>query len=153
VSAKPRLSLAIVVLGLLIAFGPAEARTYKWVDENGVTQYSQTPPLKGDYEVVHGPAKPATGANKAASDLEIRLDQFEQRREEAARQRAERKKASQQTAQRRADCEKSKQNLEYFQSHPQIRYTDKDGNISYLAEEDRQKRMQAIRDNIKKLCK
>ncbi|MGD8743430.1 MAG: DUF4124 domain-containing protein [Granulosicoccaceae bacterium] len=152
-SAKPRLSLAIVVLGLLIAFGPAEARTYKWVDENGVTQYTQTPPPKGDYEQVRTTGKPVADTPRATRDLEIRLDQFEQRREEAARQRAEKNKAHQEIAQRRADCEKAKQNLEYFQSHPRIRYKDKDGNISYLAEEDRQNKMQAIRDNIKKLCK
>ncbi|MGD9000473.1 MAG: DUF4124 domain-containing protein [Granulosicoccaceae bacterium] len=152
-SAITRLFVAVAGLGLLIAFGPAEARTYKWVDENGVTQYTQTPPRKGDYEVVHGPARPAAGADKAASDLEIRLHQFQQRRDEAAKQRAEKEKTSQQVAQRRADCEKSKKNLNYFQTHPQIRYTDKDGGISYLTEEERQKKIQAIRDNIKKLCK
>jgi hypothetical protein len=153
VSVKNHISLALAGLGLLLVLGPAEARTYKWVDDNGVTQYSQTPPPKRDYEVVHGPAKPATGSEKTASDLEIRLHQFEQRRDEAAKQKAERQKAKQVNAQRRTDCEKSKQNLEYLENHPQIRLTDEDGSVRYLTEKERQEKIQASRDNINKLCK
>lgn len=153
VSADFRPLLALLGLGLALASGAAEARTYKWVDENGVTQYTQTPPPKGDYDKIKGPGAPAVNPDKAQMDLEQRLKDYEKRRDDSQKQREESGKTSQEAAQNKADCEKSRQNLKNFELHPRMKYTDEKGNVSYMTDADRQKKMQEIRDTIKKVCK
>lgn len=45
--------LGVVFVALAVLAGSAQAaRTYKWIDENGVTHYSQYPPPKGEVEIV-----------------------------------------------------------------------------------------------------
>lgn len=45
------LGVAFVALAVLATTAQA-ARTYKWVDENGVTHYSQYPPPEGEVEII-----------------------------------------------------------------------------------------------------
>lgn len=145
-------NLALIIAGLcLLPSQPSLAKTYKWVDENGVTQYTQTPPPKGDYKSIKT-TKPAVDPETAKKQLQDRVDAYDERRKQAADSKAEANKQAANTAKKQADCDKAKKNLEYFETHTRIRFTDKDGNVSYLPEEERQKKMAASRENIKKLC-
>ncbi len=146
-------NFALIVAGVgLFTAQPVLARTYKWVDENGVTQYTQTPPPTGDFENIKAPPKPAIAPSEAKRQLQEKVDAFDERRGEAAKSDQEADKARAETAKKQADCAQAKKNLDYFESHSRIKYTDKDGNVTLLPEEERQKKMATIRDNIKKLC-
>ena len=68
--------LGVVMVALAVMAGTAEAaRTYKWVDENGVTHYSQYPPPKGEVQVIQpnialpsGARSGTAGAEQAGAD-------------------------------------------------------------------------------------
>lgn len=150
---SPRLLAITLTSLLLLAAQPGQAKTYKWVDENGVTQYTQTPPPKGDFDKVKAPPKPAITPEEAKRQLQDKVDAYDERRTEAAKSRDEANKKKAEDDKKAADCDKAKQNLAYFESKPRIKYTDKDGNAVLMPEDDRQKKMQELRDNIKKHCK
>lgn len=144
--------IILVILIHIFALGISSAEIYKWVDENGVTQYTQTPPPKGDFKNIKAPPKPAIAPSEAKRQLQDKVDAYDERRTDAAKSDEEADKLRADTAKRQADCAQSKKNLEYFQSHSRIKYTGKDGNVTILPEEERQKKMATMRDNIKKLC-
>ena len=62
---------------LAVAAVPAVAAVYKWVDRNGVTQYSSTPPPDGKVTKLHiRPAPPRKVIDAAAQRLEQPADCF-----------------------------------------------------------------------------
>jgi len=61
--------LGVVMVALAVLAGTAEAaRTYKWVDENGVTHYSQYPPPKGEVQVIQPNIALPSGARSGTAD-------------------------------------------------------------------------------------
>ena len=150
--ALPPLLVAVCLASLLAMSTPAAAKLYKWVDENGVTQYTATPPPKADFKELKEPPKPAVPPAKAKTDLEQRIEDFNKRRDEGAKSKAEADKKAAELAQQKADCAQAKTNLSYYETHTRIKFKDKDGNITFLGEDQRQAKMQEIRDRIKKLC-
>lgn len=150
--ALPTLLVSASLAALLVISAPAAAKLYKWVDENGVTQYTAYPPLKGNFKELKKPAKPAVAPAKAQSDLEKRLENFNKRRDDSAKSKAESSKKAAEAADSKANCAKAKKNLDYYTTHPRVKFKDKDGNVVFLGEEQRQKKMQDIRDVIKKVC-
>ena len=151
--ALPTLLAGASLAALLVMSPPAAAKLYKWVDENGVTQYTAYPPPKGDYKNIKAPPKPAVEPAKAKSDLEQRIEDFNKRRDDGSKSKAEADKKSAEAAENKAKCAKAKQNLEYYETHPRIKFKDNDGQVSVLGEEQRQKKMQDIRDVIIQVCK
>lgn len=60
--------LGITLVALLVCSGAAQAaRTYKWVDENGVTHYSQYPPPKGEWQVIEPDIALPSSADSASA--------------------------------------------------------------------------------------
>ena len=53
------------LLLMLILCAPAQAKMYKWVDENGVTQYTQNKPVQEDSVVIKAHSAPS---NKPAQN-------------------------------------------------------------------------------------
>lgn len=144
---------AATLCSLLCLSSPAMARLYKWVDENGVTQYTETPPPKGDFSSVKPPPKPAVDPQRAQDDLEKRVDAFQQRRDDSAKGKAEANKKATEKAEMAAKCEKARKNLTFLQSHARIRTTDKDGSATQLSEEKRQEKIKQANEAIKEYCK
>jgi hypothetical protein len=143
---------ATIFCSLLCMATPAMAKLYKWVDENGVTQYTQTPPPKGDFSQVKAPPKPAVDPQRAQDRMEIRLDAFQQRRDEAAKSKAEAAKKATERREKAAKCEKARKNLTFLQSHARVRVTDEEGKATQLPEEQRQARIKQANEAIKQYC-
>lgn len=60
---------AFVALALAVSIGGAEAaRTYKWVDEDGVTHYSQHPPPDGEAEIIQPSIGLPSGAGTGSGE-------------------------------------------------------------------------------------
>lgn len=147
-------SVIAAIFGALLCLSPpAVAKLYKWVDENGITQYTETPPLKGDFNQVKPPPKPAVDPQKAQDEMDKRLQSFQQRRDDAARNKAEADKTAAEKAEKAAKCDKARGNLTYLQTHARVRVTDKDGNVSLLGEDKHQEKIKQANEAIKEYCK
>jgi hypothetical protein len=128
------------------------AETYRWVNDEGVVTYSQTPPPDHQAERVE---LRGTAAPSDSQKSQTRLDQLRQRladREEdrqlAKKQRQETKEAQQHKHQ---NCEAARSNLRNLQGLGNRLYKS-EGEYRRLTEEERQNRMQQARENIKANC-
>lgn len=80
VQATPALALALA----LVAAGPASARTYKWVDAEGITHYSQSMPADASVQAVQVIVLETAATSEprvdACEDLMCRLARLESQR-------------------------------------------------------------------------
>ena len=109
----------LVALGaLLLCANAATAAMYKWVDEQGRVQYSQTPPPAGGFKELKPGPPPSQSPEEAEQELKARL----QRLDESQKQRDEAKKQKQEEAAQQAKrdvlCEQARKRLEMLQNHP-----------------------------------
>ena len=143
----------LCVVGSLALTELAVAKTYKWVDEDGVTQYTATPPPTGDFKTLTPPPKPAVDPVKAQGDFEKRLEAFNKRQEETSKTKKQADEQAAKSAAAKKDCEQAKKNLNLLQAKVRIRYTDKDGTVRYLTDEEREAKLKNANDDIKSFCK
>jgi hypothetical protein len=138
----------ILALGLALLLAPsAEAtRFYKWVDENGVTHYSDSPPEHGRYEQIQ--------TRDPVSRLEdLPLDEDDA--EDEGAQPAPAPPAGPQTLSeaRRINCETARTNLATLTSFEVIRMDlDGDGQLDTLSAEQRQDQIERAREQIELFC-
>jgi hypothetical protein len=161
-----RMALALVLALLPVL---AQAQLYKWVDENGHTQYSDRPPpagIKGELvtkgrvssaaQPAAAPAGPAApGANKAgaaanpaARELEFRKRQISA--EEA--QKDEEKKAKEQQA-KQENCDIARARLKSLEDGGRILKYDKVGERQFLSDEEIEKEKGPARQRVEQSCK
>ncbi len=146
-SIKP-LACSLFLLSLCL---PVQAEMYKWVDEQGVTQYSQQKPPEGvDVSTVKAPAKVDT--ESALRALEQKQQQFKQRGESEDLKAAAAKKSQQEMALQKSNCEKAKARVTSMQ-RPRVNTVDAQGNSVRLGEEERQKRLDEAQKAVKEHCK
>lgn len=130
--------------------GLAQAGTYKWVDKDGNVHYSQQPPAGSNYEKLkiktpqpssspapaNQPVSPSTsatsGSGSKGSSAVIK--------EEMAKGKEIRDK----------NCEQAKKSLELYTVYRRVR--DKDGNVVYLDDNERAKRIEESKQAIKDFC-
>lgn len=142
---------AVVCLCLLA--GTAQAATYKWVDEEGNVQYSQSPPPPGvEGETIKPPPPPPvipeavtseTGTPDKPRDVQEQNTEQEQvsKEEIDARNVAIRKK----------NCQTGKDNLASY-TRPRVRKVQEDGTRVVLTEEERQDLIKKAEAMIKEYC-
>lgn len=145
----PNLLSLLCLIGSIMLTQPLLAKTYKWVDENGVTQYTATPPPTGDFKAIKAPAKPAVDPAKAQSELEKRLEAFTKRKDEANKAQKEADEKATNDANKRANCEQARKNLTTINTKVIARKAD--GSI--LTEKERADRVKKANAAIKKYCK
>ena len=133
------------------ALATAQAATYRWVNEQGVTVYSQTPPPSGQATVIPPPPPPATGA-PIRPPIEEQLKQIEAQK--AERQQREAKAADEKKRQTimDANCRNARHNLEVLEGPARRRFAENGGEYQRLTEEERQKRIELAKENIKQFC-
>ncbi len=149
-----------LIIILLICSTNVFSASYKWVDENNRTHYSEQPPgnnkkaklLKStssssaNTTAASGtPAVPKTIAEQAAE-----LDKAKLAKKEAV------SKASQQQANTdalKANCDGAKKNLTALQSGMRLVEIDAEGERSFLSDEQRQQKVARAQQDIKEFCK
>lgn len=144
------------LFGALLATPVMAAQYYKWIDDQGVTHYTETPPpetAKGATEVKVQTRTPS-GAEAAVENL--------QKQREAATKSltdAEKKKTPEKTSPSKADkaanaerCKKLQANLVIMETNGRVSELDEKGEKRYLTEEEKTKRMDDARKQIKVLC-
>lgn len=142
-----------IVAGWLAAAGLAQAAMYKWVDENGVTQYTQYPPPDRKVDVIAPPPPPAEDPEGAQKKLEATLQKQDEQRKATATAEEEQTKAAAEAKQREAQCQAARKNLEVLTTGGRKRVIGPDGVATYLPEEDRQARIAEAKKVIAETCK
>lgn len=144
-------------ISLLLAFSfavvPAAQATYKWVDEKGVTHYSEHPP---EGKATKMEVKPAAGAPSAAERPDRWKDrELEFRERQAGREREyqrEKAKAEKAAAQRKVLCGRARTQLDVMQHIGGVyRLNEKDERI-YLDPNDRLRETERWKKVAKENC-
>lgn len=150
------LTAVLSLLLVLASFAVTEtafAKTYKWVDENGATHYTATPPPNGDFKTIKAPSKPAVDPVKAKGEFDKRLEAFNKRKEETDKTKKEADEQAAKKAEAKKNCEQAKKNLNLLQVKVRVRYTGEDGTVRYLTDEEREANLKRAKDAIKSYCK
>lgn len=140
-----------VLVGWLAVAGLAQAAMYKWVDDQGVTQYTQYPPPDRKSEAIVPPPPPAEDAAGAQKKLEDTLQKLDANRKAQAGAEEKQQKATAAAEQRRKNCEVARGNLEKLTAGGRTRLMGPDG-TTHLSEEDRQARIVTTKEQIKEFC-
>lgn len=130
------------------------AEAYKWVDENGVVSYSQTPPPSGAADTVKIPTSPPhqEDPNEAEKSLNSLRQQLEDLEEDRQLTKESQQKKADESAIRKQNCQAARSNLRKLDGLGNRLLQTSDGQYLRLTEEERQSRMQTARDNIKSNC-
>ncbi|MCU7849642.1 MAG: DUF4124 domain-containing protein [Candidatus Thiodiazotropha sp. (ex Lucinoma kastoroae)] len=145
---KQHLFFALIVLFSTTA----SAEIYRWVNEDGVVIFSRTPPPGAKAETV----KIRNSSPSSANDSEDRLKKLHQRladsEEDRGLKKAKQREQAEDKARNKQNCNAARKNLEQLTALANRLYKVGDEYLR-LTEEDRQKRMQQARDQIKEHCK
>ena len=126
------------------------ATAYKWVDEDGNTHYSQTPP-PGDTpgEAINRPPGVDTEAARGAvRALTERADKLQAERAEKAEQR-QKKRA--QEAERETRCQQARASRASYE-RPRVNEVMADGSRRIMGEEERQAGLARARTLVSRFC-
>lgn len=138
-------------LGLLCFSIASQGAIYKWVDEDGVTQFSQFPPSQQEAERVRGAPPPASDPAVTRERLRERLEASDERRAAEAGQREEQAAEQEHQALRQRNCEAARHNLEVLQ-RGRPRVLTETGESTFLTDEQRQERLEAARRAAQENC-
>lgn len=144
---------ALLTLSLLwVAFAPASAQVYKWIDENGRTHYGERPPQgRKAQEVDQRLANPGPAPAKAAEpDWKAKDLEFRGRRIEA--EQAEARQKQQETANRQA-CNRARDHLAQMKTARGLYRLNDQGERVYASEEERRASMAQLEAQIAQHCR
>jgi hypothetical protein len=125
---------------------------YKWVDEHGTIQYSQTPPPNREARELKPAPAPADDPDAISGKLKEQVDAMEQRREEERQGAADAQQWAEIQKLRRENCATARANLAKLQQGGNRAYRTPDGEVVRLTEEDRQQRIDETNRQIKENC-
>ena len=143
---------AIVLVALLCLAPAAIGQVYKWVDENGRTQYSESPPpgVKAT-RVDTGPAGPPPAAAKTPDwkqqEIESRKRRIEQDQKDDAA-----KRQSIDAGNREELCRLARRDLNVLQQQRPVYHTDKDGKQVFLEDSARPAAIERARKDVETYC-
>lgn len=139
--------------------GAAHAAIYKWVDENGVTQYSEKPPSGKKTEqlpIQTKPAAPPAQASQGASGLNAWQEKeadFQRRRAEQEIQRKKQDALDQATAAERSrNCIGARETLHALDQQRRIYRLNEKGERVYIDDQEREQTREQMRQIIEQNC-
>jgi hypothetical protein len=143
----------LALLLALMATATAQAEIYRWVDENGVTVYSEMPPPDGEADRVKTAPAPSETPEAMQQQQEAEMQKLEDYREDKELA-AEKKQQGQLSKQiDEENCRNAKDNLDKLIAAAKRLVRMPDGNYVRLTEEQRQKHMEEARKIIDEYCK
>lgn len=139
---KNPLVLTMVILFSAVSIG---AGIYKWVDEKGVTHYSDTPASDQKSKKIEASPPPETGITQKS--WQQKEHEFRQRRLEAeeAEEKQKQKEAIRIKEEQRQRCARAKNELDWREKHPPV-----PGKTGYVGE--REQAIEEARNAVKKWC-
>lgn len=129
----------------------AQAATYKWVDKDGHTHYSQQPPADTNYEKLNIRSDShSSGSSSAPTDQSAPATGSSSSGNNDQGSAVIKEEMAKGEEQRQKKCELAKKALETYTVYRRVR--DKDGNVIYLDDNERAKRIEDSKAAIKEFC-
>jgi hypothetical protein len=146
------ISRSILFIVLTFVCSTAFAATYKWVDEDGITHYTQKPPAGGiESETIKPP--PSVHRDTGTRTLEEGQQLLEEGRENRAKQAEARQRAADEKARQKKNCEIARARLRSLTYRPRVFFVQPDGTYVRADEETRQVEIAKANESIKEACK
>lgn len=145
-------SLCGLALGVALAAPLQADEIYKWVDEEGVTQYSQQPPPSGDAARVGVDKRPAEELERERQEMEETGERLKAQREERREAEQEARKEAGEREEREKRCADLRSSLKKLTENRRLLVPDGDGDVRRLPEEERQERVAERRRQIEEEC-
>jgi hypothetical protein len=146
-----------IIAGIALVSAAALADMYKWVDEKGITHYSESPPpdeatakkaTKMELKVVPPSSPDAKPYDWKAKEADSRTQNVQKVQEERAKAEA----AAKVTAERKQQCEAAVRQVNLYQQQVPIYSMNDKGERSYVEDADRASRLEAAQDRMRKYC-
>ncbi|HTF84513.1 MAG TPA: DUF4124 domain-containing protein [Cellvibrio sp.] len=136
---------ALCMVSLTLASHVFAAKVYKWVDENGVTHFSEHPPKNTQTEVI----KPKTGHSEPVN-YESAAPTNNADAAATAQQQAEEDVAR--ALKDPTRCAVARKNMETLQNFGRVKVKGEDGSFHYLTPEEQQERIRSTQQAIDESC-
>ncbi len=149
---KHNLTIALTII-FLVGVMPVMAKSYRWVDENGVTIYSQSPPPSGEATVIKPPPPPASPPGETLKQLKARQAAIDESRNKKDEIKKKEDTEAKNAEIKKKNCEISKKNLADIELHPRVRMKMEDGSYKQLTDEERTAQIEKAKKGIKDFCK
>ncbi|MBL8484094.1 MAG: DUF4124 domain-containing protein [Rhodocyclaceae bacterium] len=149
-----RLGLSLLVSGLLAAGPAAGQNVYRWVDAQGVTHYSETPPPGVNAERKQlRPAGAARPADTGATDWSEANRRFDARRmDQRDDEREAREKQHADAASRREHCDAMHDRMDTLRREAPVYRMNGAGEREYLDDEERRRELELTRKELAQAC-
>jgi hypothetical protein len=143
---------ALLALCLAAAVTDAAA-LYKWVDEKGVTHYTETPPPdRKSTQVEIKPSSPASRADDTTEGWKEREQELRKKRlDKALAEETEKARIERTATNRRNRCLHAQRVLDVLQSRP-IYHTNERGERVYMEDKERAKETEEWREVARQSC-
>jgi hypothetical protein len=149
----PNSAAHVTVLIAVLAPLTAPADIYRWVDESGVTVYSQWPAPSGDAVRVDTPTGPGEAERAAAEQrLQQQLEQLQDVADERKATAEERAQAAELARRRTDNCTKARNNLATLQNLGPRMVRKPDGSYARMTQEEVAAEMRTAREQIDEYC-
>jgi hypothetical protein len=141
--------VCLILTGVFLSLG-INAEMYKWVDEDGNTHYSQSPPVNNtNIEIINPPGTVDTKG--AAEVLENQKNKVDKLRDDRIAAKEEKQKSEEEITRKKEACQKAKARLASYQ-RPRVKISNEDGSSSVMAEEARQAEIKKARAYMNETC-
>lgn len=143
-----------ILLPLILAIswlGVAEARMYRWVDEDGTTVYSQSPPPSGEAAEIKINTAPPSPASQTATDTAPDSASPESAQNPAA-EGPSKEEIAESNRIKAENCAAARSNLDLYTNLGNKLLKTPDGLYKRLTEEERQQKMEESKALIGEFC-
>ena len=151
----PFISILMLMYLMLAAVAvPAGAAVYKWVDENGVTQYTATPPPDRKTTTLHVESPPpATETDRALLKLEEHISESKDKDAKAKKDAEEEAGLIAKQKKRNSEnCRLAKEDLYRLQLHKPVFTLNDKGERSYIDDQQRASRIKEREKEVADFC-
>ena len=142
---------SIILLSWLIALS-VQAEIYKWVDDEGNVHYGEKTPNTITEDGVETIKFSDNVDTQSANDaLKKKSKSLNKRNEKRKKEKTDATTKKEQLAKNKVLCEKAKKNLTNYQ-FPKVSFTEDDGTVRALPEEERQLGIKKSEKIVKEVC-
>ena len=148
----------LVAMLLLLIGGVTLAAVYKWVDDEGVIHYSETPPSSGKTQEMEIEPAPSESEIQKTRDRMEKILEYQKQSDELRKESAEKKSREKATEQlekveRKKRCTHARQNLHELNMDRAVYSINEKGERVYLDDEMRATQIELMKKIIETDCK
>lgn len=149
------ISASLFIAFTLAAAPTVQAQIYKWVDKDGKTQYSDTPPPSTESKRVDTirTQPTATSAAPAAPSYVEAEKGFQKRKQEAQETQKKTEEKTAQAKDQNARCSEAKGNLATLTEGGRVFRTNEKGERTYMEDNEREAEMAKVKKFLADNCK